>query len=357
MFALLVVALTVWYFVLPQFGQAEEAFEVVAGINIPLVLLGTALVATAIAAQAVLTQRVLPPAERPTTWTMLRLELATTAVSHTVPGGTAAGTALAYRLLTQMGVSGAAAGFALGVRGIGSAVVLNGLLWTALLISIPTRGFDPRYTTAALLGILLLALVGGLMLGLLRAQDATTRVLCRITRPLPVVDTDALPDTVARLAGQLRDLVGDRRLAVITTSYASVYWFGQAAALWLLLHALGWTGDPISVLVAFGIVNVLAAAPVTPRGLGVVEAVLIPMLVGFGAPGYVATLGVIGWRLLSFWAPIPLGSVSYVSLRLGQPDVREQTPSAITRELVDTGVPARQSRAAWAERHCLRRPR
>lgn len=48
------------------------------------------------------------------------------AVSHTVPGGTAAGTAVAYRLLTHAyRVPTADAGFALAIRGIGSAVVLN----------------------------------------------------------------------------------------------------------------------------------------------------------------------------------------------------------------------------------------
>jgi hypothetical protein len=30
----------------------------------------------------------------------------------------------------------------------------------------------------------------------------------------------------------------------------------------------------------------------------------------------VATLGVLGWRLVNFWLPIPAGAIAYVSLKL-----------------------------------------
>jgi hypothetical protein len=282
------------------------------------------------------------------------MELATTAVSHTVPGGTAAGTALGYRLLTQAGVQGSSAGFALGVRGIGSALVLNVLLWAALLVSIPTQGFDGRYTTAAILGSLLLTAIGAAVVGLLRAPHLTTRVLCRVLGPIPFLDAEAVPRVVGRLSEQLRDLVSDRPLAVRATTWAAAYWIGLGAALWVLLVAFGWTGHPVSVAVAFGLVNVLAALPVTPRGLGVLEAVLIPMLVGFGAPAYVATLGVISWRLLSFWAPIPLGTLAYVSIRLRQPGVRPDRDD-VAEELGEVGREHREAWTEWADRHAIRR--
>lgn len=356
-FGALVMALVVWFLVIPQFSEAEDSLDAISDVHAGYVVLGGLLVAAAVAAQAELTRVVLPEGEQPGLLAMVRIELATTAVSHTVPGGTAAGTALAYRLLTQTGVTGPSAGFALGIRGIGSALVLNVLLWAALVVSIPTRGFDPRYTTAALLGSVLLTVVGVVVIGLLRAPAATTRLVCRIVQPLPFVAGERVPDLVERLSGQLRQLVSDRGLAIRSTMWSAAYWLALAAALWILLYAFGWTGDPVSVLVAFGLVNVLAALPVTPRGLGVLEAVLIPMLVGFGSPVVVATLGVISWRLLSFWAPIPLGTISYLSIRLSQPEVagaasREQA----TDELAEAGRTGRESLGDWAERHGLRRP-
>jgi uncharacterized protein (TIRG00374 family) len=353
-FGVLVMALVVWFLVIPQFGQAEQALDAITGVNAGYVLLGGILVAAAVVAQAELTREILPGAEQPSLADMVRMELATTAVSHTVPGGTAAGTALGYRLLTQAGVKGSSAGFALGVRGIGSALVLNVLLWAALLISIPTQGFDGRYTTAAVLGSLLLTAIGAVVVGLLRAPYGTIRMLCRVLRPVPFVDAEAVPRVIGRLSEQLGNLVADRRLAIRSVLWAAAYWLGLAAALWTLLLAFGWAGHPVSVLVAFGLVNVLAALPVTPRGLGVLEAVLIPMLVGFGAPAYVATLGVISWRLLSFWAPIPLGTIAYVSIRLRQPDVQGNAEDA-AGELGEVGREHREAWSEWADRHAIRR--
>jgi putative heme transporter len=353
-FAALMLTVVVWYLVIPQFGSAQAALDAITGVNLWFVVVGGVFVVGAIAAQAELTRSVLPRAERPGFGNMVRIEMATMAVSHTVPGGTAAGTALAYRLLTRSNVSGSASGFALAVRGIGSAVVLNVILWAALVISIPARGFDPRYTTAAVLAVVLLGLVGGLVISLVRAQDRTTRLVCRLLRPLPFVNHERLPELVDRQATQLRELAGNSRLALRAVGWSVAYWLGLAASLWVLLHAFGWTGDPISVLVAFGLVNVLAALPVSPRGLGVLEAVLIPMLVGFGAPAYVATLGVISWRLLSFWAPIPLGTLSYVSIRLSQPDVKADERARIARELGEIGESERETWREWARRRAMR---
>ena len=355
-FGALVAGLVIWFLVIPQFGQAESALDAIVGVHGGFVLAGAVLVAAAVVAQAELTRSVLPVAERPGLGAMVRIELATTAVSHTVPGGTAAGTALAYRLLTQAGTTGASAGFALGIRGIGSALVLNVMLWAALVISIPLEGFDGRYTTAAVLGALLLGAAGAAAVSLLRIPEATTRLVVRVLRRLPFVDEQRVPDVVAHLGAQLRDLVSDRRLAVRAIGWAAAYWACNAAALWVLLHAFGWTGDPVSVMVAFGLVNVLAAIPVTPRGLGVLEAVLIPMLVGFGSGVHVATLGVICWRLLSFWAPIPLGTLSYVSLRLVRAEVGSEAADRATDELAEAGRAGRETMAQWAERHALRRP-
>lgn len=353
-FGVLVMALVVWFLVIPQFGEAERALDAITGVHAGYVLLGGVLVAASVAAQAELTRAILPAVQRPSLGDMVRMELATTAVSHTVPGGTAAGTALGYRLLTQAGVPGSSAGFALGVRGIGSALVLNVLLWAALLVSIPTQGFDGRYTTAAVLGSLLLTAIGAAVVGLLRAPQGTTRVLCRALRPIPIVDAEAVPRVIGRLSEQLRDLVSDHALAVRAVAWAAAYWIGLGAALWVLLFAFGWSGHPVSVAVAFGLVNVLAALPVTPRGLGVLEAVLIPMLVGFGAPAYIATLGVVSWRLLSFWAPIPLGTLAYVSIRLRQPGVAGDAENAAD-ELAEVSREHREPWSEWADRHALRR--
>ena len=53
----------------------------------------------------------------------------------------AAGSAIGYRMLTLAGVRGADAGFGLVAAGMGSAVMLNVILWVTLFVSIPLAGF------------------------------------------------------------------------------------------------------------------------------------------------------------------------------------------------------------------------
>ncbi len=73
------------------------------------------------------------------------------------------------------------------------------------------------------------------------------------------------------------------------------------------------------MLVAYGLANILAVIPVTPSGLGVVELTIVAVLTRFGVAGGVAAAGVLSWRLVNFWLPIPFGGVSYLSLRLRRP--------------------------------------
>jgi hypothetical protein len=61
---------------------------------------------------------------------------------------------------------------------------------------------------------------------------------------------------------------------------------------------------------------VLGAIPVTPAGLGVIDSVTPVLLVSFGLTRSVATLGVLSWRLVNFWLPIPSGAAAYVSLKV-----------------------------------------
>ncbi len=80
------------------------------------------------------------------------------------------------------------------------------------------------------------------------------------------------------------------------------------------------TGGSIEIdalLIAFGLANIFAVIPITPGGLGIVEGVYIPTLVGFGLSRRVATLSVASYRLAQLWLPIVLGGLFYLSLRVG----------------------------------------
>ena len=91
--------------------------------------------------------------------------------------------------------------------------------------------------------------------------------------------------------------------------WAGLNWLLDAASLWAFVAAFGHFVDPIELFAAYGIANVLGAIPITPGGLGVIEASAGTLLVSFGVTKNVATLAVLGWRLVNFWLPIPVGGV------------------------------------------------
>ncbi len=118
-----------------------------------------------------------------------------------------------------------------------------------------------------------------------------------------------------RLGDQLADLVADRRRLRLVTGLATANWLLDAAALWVALTAFGPSPGVVGLMVAYGLANVMATIPISPGGLGVIEAVLIPTLVCFGTPRAPASIGVVAYRHVNFWLPIPVGAAAYVAVQ------------------------------------------
>ncbi len=345
---LLVLAVIIEELVLPQLAGTREALHLLNQIQPAWVIAGILLEAAALTCYGQLTRSLLPRATRPPLGTVMRIHLSTLGVSHVVPGGSAVGAGLAYDLFVRAGVSGPNAAFALGAQGIGSAVVLNLLLWIGLLVSIPVHGFDPLYTTAAIVGTLLLVVFSTALASLTYGEERTVRVLQRIVRHLPFLHEDAARRIVHQLATRIRALGNDWRLLARAVGWATANWLLDLASLGVFLAAFGHVVPIDDLLVAFGLANVLGAIPITPGGLGIIEGVLIPTLVGFGTPRGVALLGVAAWRLFNFWLPIPVGAGTYLSLRVGE--ARHVRASDSLADLADRAEVGAERPRQWAER-------
>ncbi|MGH9078085.1 MAG: lysylphosphatidylglycerol synthase transmembrane domain-containing protein [Acidimicrobiales bacterium] len=323
-----IMLLIVEYLVLPQIAGSRQAIHLVGGVSLGWLLLGLVLEASALFAYAQVTRAVLPARSDPGIGTVMRIQLTTLAVSHCVPGGTAAGSPLGYRLLTQAGVAGPEVGFALATQGLGSALVLNAVFWLALVVSIPIFGFSPVYASAALVGVVLLGAFSALVLLLTRGEERAASLVARVGRRLPYVDEATLPRLFHQMADRVAELAKEPRVLVRAVVWAALNWLLDAASLFVFVGAFGHWVNPDGLLVAYGLANVLAAIPVTPGGLGVVETVLTSTLVGFGTPRGVAILGVLAYRLVNFWLPIPIGGLTYLSLQVqpgaAGPDARRQ---------------------------------
>ena len=62
--------------------------------------------------------------------------------------------------------------------------------------------------------------------------------------------------------------------------------------------------------------GLLALIPITPGGLGIVEAGLSALLILAGVPGGDAVVATLAYRIISYWLPILVGPFAYLAFRL-----------------------------------------
>ncbi len=333
-----------WYLILPQLAGTRKALETLSEVKPLFLVAGLGLALASLLGYSQLT-RVALGEYRLSLFRMFRIQLSTKALTNVVPAGSAAGTALGYRLLTTSGVPGSDAGFAIAAAGLASAVVLNLILWVALLASIPWYGVGPLYGIAAGVGALLLMFAAALVIGLIRGQAPAQRALHSVTKKLRFREPERVETIVAQVADRLGELLRDPALVRRAFLWAVLNWLLDAASLFVFCWAFGPRPPVIGVLVAFGLAQVMAVIPITPGGLGIVEGVLVPTLVGFGMTRNVALLAVPTYRLAAYWLPIPLGSIMYFTVR------KDQRPVKSLREAAGRAYESSESRVEWAEHY------
>ena len=92
-------------------------------------------------------------------------------------------------------------------------------------------------------------------------------------------------------------------------------WAFDYFALVSAIAAAGAGVQTVPVLLAYIATSVLAMIPITPGGLGFVEAGLAATLVWAGVPTANATLATLAYRLVSYWLPLVLGIAAAVVYR------------------------------------------
>jgi uncharacterized protein (TIRG00374 family) len=88
-------------------------------------------------------------------------------------------------------------------------------------------------------------------------------------------------------------------------------WGFDYLALLCVLQALGVQANESSVLIAYAGAALLGMIPLTPGGLGFVEAGLTGMLVLAGVAAPDAAAATLAYRLVSYWLPLPAGLIAY----------------------------------------------
>jgi uncharacterized protein (TIRG00374 family) len=313
---LIILALVVEFLVVPELVGASKDLNLLGRVSPWWIAAGVILEAVSLFCYAVLTRVLLPPGRKPSLYTLFRIDLSAAAVAHVIPAGTLGTAALGFKLFTTEGITPRNATVMMAAKGIGSTVVINVLLWLSLVISIPLAGFKPIYGTVAIIGTVLLLGVAVLIFGITRGAGFASHVLRVVGDKIPFLSGEKIEQAVLEGSRSFALLAKDKRVMAWALVWASLNWLLDAASLWCFVAAFGHLTNPIELFAAYGIANVAGALPITPGGLGVVDSIAPLLLVGFGVTRGVATLGVLGWRVVNFWLPIPTGALAFVSLKV-----------------------------------------
>lgn len=313
----LALVLIVRYVLIPQFSDAGAAVHSIGDASLPLIGLGLGIEIVSVLCYSALTRSALNAATRPGFFTILRIDLANLGINNAVPGGGAAATAARFRMLILTGMRGADAVSGTTIEIATSVIALGGIFGVGVALSLSTIREGPEYLIAGALvcAVGLIAGIGTALLG--RHRERAIRIAGSAARWVPLLSEETATSFVRLIAEELLGFRADRRRIVIAAGWATANWLFDAASLWVFLLAFGYRADFSQLLVAYGLASILGLLPITPGGLGIIEGVLVPALVGFGSPHAIALLGVIAWRLVEFWLPIPLSGLAYLSLRAG----------------------------------------
>jgi uncharacterized protein (TIRG00374 family) len=261
------------------------------------------------------TQVLVAPDERLPFWTQWRIDLVGFGMSHALPGGGAASSAFRVRLMVERGVSASTA-LALTVVQVALSVVGLTSVWLlGALMSVPRTGVTA--TTVALLATTAAAAV---LLETVARRGAPTpsRLTPRPARMVRGVVPRRWREVIVSAVVQGTESLRDARVSRRGVAWAVANWLLDATCLWVCLRAAGASVPIELVIAAYGVVNAVAMLPITPGGIGIVEGLLIPALVAAGASSAAAVLGVLMWRLLQYWLPLPVAGLCWVSLDLGR---------------------------------------
>ncbi len=200
-------------------------------------------------------------------------QLAGNAITLVMPGGAAVGAAVQFRMLAASGMEtsetvGGLAAYSL--LGVGSLLVLPFFALPVILLGAPVaRGLEH----AAYLGA------------------------------AGFVAYDEIRATLGRQWWQAL-LLSAGRLAF------------DYLCLLLALRATGSHPRPSLILVAYAVAGIIGMIPLTPGGLGLVEASLTGLLVLAEVDSSQAVLATLTYRIASYWVPLCAGPVAYGLFRL-----------------------------------------
>jgi uncharacterized protein (TIRG00374 family) len=256
-------------------------------------------------------------------WTLVATaQLVGNAVSSVVPGGVAAGGPLQYTYMVKGGADSAEVASGLATTSLLSTTTLFGLAALCVPVVLRMQHIDARLERAAVLGLIVFVVLLGIgavaftVDGFLRGgANAAQWTINKVRRRRP--PTNGLAERTLEQRNRVRATLGRKWPLALVAAVSK--WAFDYFALVAAVAATGVRVDPVPLMVAYVAAAVLGMIPITPSGLGFVEAGLAVTLVWAGLPTAAATLAVLAYRMVSYWLPLVAGIVAAVVYRRRYP--------------------------------------
>jgi uncharacterized protein (TIRG00374 family) len=242
-------------------------------------------------------------------------QLAGNSLSRALPGGAATGGALQIRMLARAGYP---------VATTTTALTAVGLLSTATLFVLPVLAlpavlFGLAVSSELLRGAIFAVVVAVFLLGggsVLLTSDAVIRGIgeacdwvLRHVRPSRAASA-SMADKLLESRNLVRGSLSESWKVAVPAAFGNQLF--DYLALQASLLAVGSHVNLFLVLLAYVAAAVLAMIPITPGGLGFVEAGLTGVLTLAGVTPDHAVLATLLYRLFSYWVPLPAGLVASI---------------------------------------------
>lgn len=237
-------------------------------------------------------------------------------ISNIVPGGGAVAVATQYGILARYGIDAARAAAAVSADAVFTYLFTLGAPAIAVTLLVIEGRSTAGYTTTAAVGLLVVIVSVVVITIVLRSEDGARRIggfVQRLLVPLMRRMHRDAPDVTAALVTfheNASELVARRWRALTVTNVAAQ--LAPILVLWAALAALGaWPGGELTLVemfAAFSIALLLTAFPITPGGLGTVDAALVALLTAFGVSGSDAVAADLIWRLFWFLPQLLVGA-------------------------------------------------
>ena len=238
----------------------------------------------------------------------MAVTLSRSAISISLPAGSAVSAAFAFQQYRAKGASRTVAA---------SVMILSGVMSFA--------------------GLAVLYLVGGTVSGVVSVcvlvgttvlVGVTLVVLWRKWRPSPY-------GRVGRIVTAAHDV--PPRDWILALAFAIVNWFADLVCLMAVIRAFDLTLPISAVAATYLAVQIVRQVPVTPGGIGIIETGLLTGLVSAGASNASAAAAVLGYRVLSCWLIIPIGLIAWTALRRPSRAAAPEAPPLPDSALVSSG--------------------